>query len=88
MLIYDVFTAACGLAQGGTLGLMQSSWAIGYALAAVVTAVVMPTGGWRAVFFVGLIPALLTLWIRRYVEESPVWSPRRGGGFAALGSDT
>ena len=59
--------------RGKALGLMQSGFAIGYALAAVVTALVLPRWGWRAVFFVGIIPALLTLWIRRGVQESPHW---------------
>jgi MFS family permease len=60
--------------RGKALGLMQSAWAIGYGLAAIVTAVVLPRWGWRAVFFVGLVPALLTLWIRRNVEESAIWT--------------
>jgi MFS family permease len=113
VLIYAVFTAACGLAhnfvqlavfrillglgmggewasgaslvsetwpaehRGKALGFMQSSWAIGYALAALVAAVVMPLGGWRAVFFVGILPALFTLWIRRSVEEPAVWKNAR-----------
>jgi MFS family permease len=59
--------------RGKAMGLMQSAWAIGYALAAAVNAVVLPRFGWRAVFFVGLVPALITLWIRRRVEESPLW---------------
>jgi MFS family permease len=59
--------------RGKALGLMQSGFAIGYALAAVVTALILPRWGWRAVFFVGIIPALLTLWIRRGVQESPRW---------------
>lgn len=72
--------------RGKALGLMQSSWAIGYALAAIVTAIVMPLAGWRAVFFVGVLPAFATLWIRRYVPESPAWLERRkpaGEGAAA-----
>lgn len=109
ILIYSVFTGACGLSQnivqlavfrvmlglgmggewatgaalvaetwpaehrGKALGFMQSSWAIGYALAAGVTALVLPRLGWRAVFFVGVLPALLTLWIRRRVEEPEIW---------------
>ena len=126
ILIYAIFTAACGLAQnfvqlavfrillglgmggewasgaslvsetwpaehrGKALGFMQSSWAIGYALAAFVAAVVMPLGGWRAVFFVGVLPALLTLWIQRSVEEPEVWKKTRNvaattfGGFAEI----
>ena len=38
---------------------------------------VMPRWGWRVVFFVGVCPALLTLWIRRHVDESPLWVERR-----------
>lgn len=63
--------------RGKAMGWMQSSWAIGYALAAIVTAMVMPLAGWRAVFFVGVLPAFATLWIRRYVPESPAWLERR-----------
>ncbi len=59
--------------RGKALGLMQSGFAIGYALAAVIAALVLPHWGWRAVFFVGILPALLTLWIRHGVEESPLW---------------
>ena len=113
ILVYSVFTAACGfsrtvfelavfrfllgLGMGGewatgaalvaetwrpehrakALGLMQSGFAIGYALAAAVTALVLPRWGWRAVFFVGILPALVTLWIRRGVEESPLWLARQ-----------
>jgi MFS family permease len=109
ILVYSVFTAACGLSQtvwqlglfrfllglgmggewtagaamvsetwpdrhrGKAVALMQSSWAVGYAVAALVVAVVLPAFGWRAVFFIGLLPALLTLWIRRGVAESEVW---------------
>jgi MFS family permease len=53
------------------LAFMQSAWAIGFALAAVVSYLVQSVAGlpWRAVFFVGVAPALLTLWIRRRVEE-------------------
>jgi len=55
------------------LALVQSSWAIGYALAAAVVAVVMPRFGWRAVFFVGIVPALITLWLRRSLREPEAW---------------
>ena len=50
--------------RGKALGLMQSSYAIGEAIAALVVAVVLPHFGWRAVFFVGVLPALLVFWIR------------------------
>ena len=63
--------------RGKALAITQSFWAVGYALAAAVTAVVLPRWGWRAVFFVGAVPALLTLWIRRSVEEPAIWRERR-----------
>ncbi len=63
--------------RGKALGLMQSAWAVGYAAAAAVTAVVLPLWGWRAVFFVGVLPALFTIWIRRRVEEPVLWQRTR-----------
>ena len=113
VLLYSVFTAACGLSQtlwqfalfrallglgmggewasgaalvsetwpathrGRALGFMQSAWAIGFAAAAVVVGIVLPRWGWRAVFFVGILPALFTLWVRRNVDEPDVWKARR-----------
>jgi MFS family permease len=121
ILVYSLFTAACGLAQtiwqlalfrfilglgmggewtsgaalvseswpdrhrGKALGLMQSAWALGYAAAAVVSAIVLPRFGWRATFFVGILPALFALWVRRNVEESPIWTRSRAAG-ASRGS--
>lgn len=123
ILLYSIFTFACGLAQnvwqfaifrvllglgmggewasgaalvsetwpeqhrGKALGIMQSCWAIGYGLAAIVVALVLPTFGWRAVFFVGIVPALFTLWIRRTVKEPEMWTQSvsataRGGASA------
>ena len=57
------------------LALVQSAWALGYALAAGIVALVMPHFGWRAVFLAGLLPALFTVWIRRKVKEPEHWSP-------------
>ena len=56
------------------LAIVQSSWAIGYALAALVAGIVLRYANWRAVFFVGILPALVTLWIRRRVPESEMWA--------------
>jgi len=114
VLVYSVFTFACGLSQsiwqlglcrfllgfgmggewtsgavlvsetwpdahrGKALGLMQSAWSIGYALAALAAALILPRFGWRVVFYIGLAPALLALWARRGVDESPVWLASRG----------
>jgi MFS family permease len=113
LLVYSVFTFACGLStsvwqlgvfrfllglgMGGewtsgaalvsetwpdehrakAMGLMQCAWSIGYAAAALVVAIVLPRLGWRAVFFIGILPAFFALWIRRGIEESPEWSRSR-----------
>ncbi len=55
------------------MSFVQSSFAVGYALAAFIAMIVVPLWGWRAVFFVGVLPALVTLWIRKHTPESEVW---------------
>jgi MFS family permease len=113
VLIYSIFTAACGFAQtvpqlavfrlllgigmggewasgaalvsetwpaahrGKALGFMQSAWAVGYGGAAIVAGLVLPVWGWRGVFFVGILPAFFTLWVRRHVEEPEIWRASR-----------
>jgi len=59
--------------RGKALGFMQSGWAIGYALAALVAGVVQPRFGWRAVFFAGILPAFFTLWVQQRVKEPEIW---------------
>ena len=71
--------------RGKALGLMQSGFAVGYALAALIAAIILPRWGWRDVFFVGLLPAFLTLWISRAVEESPMWLQGAGVRGSGLG---
>ncbi len=111
VLLYSIFTAACGFAQsamqlalfriflgigmggewasgaalvsetwpdrvrGRALGFMQSAWAVGYALAAAVNFLVQDVAGlnWRYVFFVGVLPAVITLWVRKSVKEPELW---------------
>ncbi|HEV2021219.1 MAG TPA: MFS transporter [Terriglobales bacterium] len=61
------------------IALVQSSWAIGYAAAALVAWGVLRLypSNWRVVFFVGVLPALVTLWIRKDVPESEMWKQQR-----------
>jgi MFS family permease len=59
--------------RGRALGIVQSSWAIGYALAAVVANLILSRANWRWVFFVGVLPALVTLWIQHTVPEPELW---------------
>jgi MFS family permease len=66
------------------LGLMQSFWAIGYMLASLLAAVVLPQWGWRALFVCGLLPALFTLWLRRSVKEPAHWKRPESAPFREL----
>ena len=68
--------------RGKAFGVVQSAWAVGYGLAALVTMVVLPRWGWRAVFFVGVLPAALTLWIRHSVREPEAWLRARAEAVA------
>jgi MFS family permease len=62
--------------RGKALGFMQSAYAIGEAIAALVVALVLPHFGWRPVFFVGVAPAFLVFWIQRQVPEPELWKQR------------
>jgi MFS family permease len=109
ILVYSIFTAACGLStsifalavcrfllglgmggewntgttlvaetwpaplRGRALGIVQSSWAVGYALSALVAGLVLAHLNWRYAFFVGILPAIAVLWIRREVPEPEVF---------------
>jgi MFS family permease len=70
--------------RGKALGFMQSAWAVGYAAAALLNAIVLPRWGWRAVFFAGILPALVTVWIRRSVAEPTIWREARAAGSARV----
>jgi MFS family permease len=121
VLLYSIFTFACGFAhslgqfvvlrvflgigmggvwssgaalvseswpaqhRGKALGLMQSGWAIGYAAAVLVSGFVQPRYGWRAVFFIGILPALFTLWIQRRVKEPEIWTASSRAGVRSPG---
>jgi SHS family lactate transporter-like MFS transporter len=63
--------------RGIASGLLQGSWAIGYLLAALASAFIVPAFGWRALFLLAAAPALLVLPIRMWVEESPTWKRER-----------
>ena len=63
--------------RGKAVGAMQSGWAIGWGLAALLATLFfsfMPTElAWRGLFWVGVTPALLVLFVRRAVDEPPVY---------------
>jgi MFS transporter, SHS family, lactate transporter len=63
--------------RGWVSGLLQSGYPAGYFLATLVFYVFFPLVGWRGLFFIGIVPALLVLYIRRHVPESPDWAARQ-----------
>lgn len=115
ILVYSVFTFACGLStsivmlaacrfllglgmggewntgaalvaetwpsalRGRALGIVQSSWAVGYAISAVVAGAILAHGSWRWVFFAGILPAGLVFWIQSHVPETPLWERAHAG---------
>ena len=62
-------------ARGFVSGLLQSGYPAGYFLASIVYGVLFQYIGWRGMFMVGVVPALLVFYIRRSVPESPSWRP-------------
>lgn len=58
-------------------GILQQGYAVGYLLAALVYWIVFPHFGWRGLFIAGALPALLVIYIRAHVPESPVWQRDR-----------
>jgi MFS family permease len=67
--------------RGKLLGMMQAGWAVGWGTAALLYAVFFsilpPETAWRALFLVGIAPALLVFFVRRYVEEPAVYLESR-----------
>src|ERR1700674_446279 len=78
-------------ARGFVSGLLQSGYPTGYFLASIVYGVLFQYIGWRGMFMVGVIPALLVFYIRRSVPESPTWSKQaaveRGGIWTVVRSN-
>ncbi len=70
--------------RGVFSGVVQSGYSIGYLLAAVAARFVLPAWGWRAMFWVGGIPALLAFYIRLRVKESEAWKQHRAATVGAI----
>jgi len=65
--------------RGKAIGLMQSGWAIGYILAALLASAVLPGLGWRPLFAIGVVPALFAWWVMRRVPEPEIWRASERG---------
>ncbi len=63
--------------RGVVSGILQSGYASGYLVASIVFGLLFPFIGWRGMFMVGALPALLVLYVRASVPESPAWNRKR-----------
>jgi len=63
--------------RGRMSGLLQGSWGLGYVLACVAYAALVDRIGWRGLFWIGVLPALLIVYVRRFVKEPEVWIESR-----------
>ncbi len=73
-------------ARGVASGIIQQGYSMGYLLAALVYGTFFERIGWRGMFFIGVLPALLVFFIRSGVEESPVWQNERIARLANRGN--
>src|SRR6201987_6140829 len=59
--------------RGIMSGLLQGSWSLGFLLASLIYGLAFSTIGWRGMLWIGILPALICVYIRFYVKESEVW---------------
>ncbi len=71
--------------RGLLSGLLQEGYAVGFLLAALAKLCLPEAWGWRPLFFLGGLPALLALFIRLFVKESAVWEKSKAAGWSQLG---
>src|SRR5712691_4987048 len=74
--------------RGVLSGILQSGYSIGYLLAAIAFRVILPGLGWRWMFWLGALPALLALYIRTKVPESEAWKEHRVANLGAMWAAT
>ena len=64
--------------RGRVVGAIQAGWAIGYGIAVLLSTILfmyLPKEyAWRVFFCLGIIPALLVIWIRRNIEDAPIYA--------------
>ena len=70
--------------RGILSGILQSGYSTGYILAAIVARFVLPTWGWRPMFWLGGLPALLAFYISARVPESEAWKQHRAPSTVAV----
>jgi len=63
--------------RGFMSGVLQGSWGLGFVLSSGIYALFYGYIGWRGMLWIGILPALAVVWVRKYVKEPPVWLENR-----------
>jgi SHS family lactate transporter-like MFS transporter len=63
--------------RGFMSGILQGSWSLGFLIASLVYGLLFNTIGWRGMLWIGVLPALVVVYVRFFVKEPAVWSENR-----------
>jgi SHS family lactate transporter-like MFS transporter len=63
--------------RGLMSGVLQGSWGLGFLLSSAIYGLLFSYIGWRGMLWIGILPALAVIWVRKYVQEPPVWLENR-----------
>jgi SHS family lactate transporter-like MFS transporter len=63
--------------RGLMSSILQSSWGLGFLLSSLAYGVLYSSIGWRGLLWIGILPALVVVWVRRYINEPEVWVENR-----------
>jgi MFS transporter, SHS family, lactate transporter len=73
--------------RGLLSGLLQGGYPLGYLLAAVAARLILPAYGWRAMFWAGLVPGAITMWVAYKSPESQAWKQHQVGSVKAIAAE-
>jgi SHS family lactate transporter-like MFS transporter len=63
--------------RGFMSGILQGSWGLGFLLSSAIYGLLFSYIGWRGLLWIGILPALAVVWVRKYVKEPEVWLENR-----------
>src|SRR6478736_5946884 len=63
--------------RGFMSGVLQGSWGLGFLLSSAIYGLFYSYIGWRGMLWIGILPALAVIWVRKYVKEPEVWLENR-----------
>jgi len=63
--------------RGFMSGMLQGSWALGFLLSSAIYGLLYASWGWRGMLWIGIVPALAVVYVRKFVKEPEVWKENR-----------